>query len=100
MTRLTSTHLSGFRNETRALLVYRMAVSPPIEPILAKNAGEIPQGGDFLFEPKWGGFRAIVFRGSDHVFIQSRDLRPLGRHFPEVTAAFLRRLPSAAVVGG
>ena len=54
-------------------------VAPPIEPMLAKLATELPAGGSFLYEPKWDGFRAIVYRGGDEVFIQSRDLRPLDR---------------------
>ena len=68
--------------------------------MLAKIAEEIPQGGDFLFEPKWDGFRAIVFRGADDVFIQSRELRPLDRYFPELHAVFLEQLPSGVVVDG
>ena len=56
-------------------------LSPPIEPMLAKLVDTIP-AGPFLFEPKWDGFRAIVFRGGGDVFIQSRDLRPLDRYFP------------------
>src|SRR2546426_1914227 len=75
-------------------------VSPPVEPMLAKIADELPQGGDFLFEPKWDGFRAIVFRGADDVYIQSRDLRPLDRYFPELHAMFLDQLPSGVVVDG
>jgi ATP-dependent DNA ligase len=68
--------------------------------MLAKIAAEIPRDGDFLFEPKWDGFRAIVFRGADDVFIQSRDLRPLDRYFPELHAVFLEQLPSGVVVDG
>ena len=60
----------------------RFALPPPIEPMLAKLAESLPSGGGFLFEPKWDGFRAIVFRGDDDVYIQSRDLRPLDRYFP------------------
>jgi len=69
--------------------------------MLAKIADAIP-GGDFLYEPKWDGFRAIVFRGpaKDDVFIQSRDLRPLDRYFPELHAMFLEQLPSGVVVDG
>src|SRR6267378_560471 len=78
----------------------RLAVPPPVEPMLAKIAAAIPQGGDFLFEPKWDGFRAIVFRRADDVFIQSRDLRPLDRYFPELHAVFLEQLPSGVVVDG
>src|SRR5438552_12089963 len=77
-----------------------MAVSAPIEPKLAKIADELPTGGDFLFEPKWDGFRAIVFRSADDVYIQSRDLRPLDRYFPELHAMFLEQLPSGVVVDG
>ena len=68
--------------------------------MLAKIADELPQGGDFLFEPKWDGFRAIVFRGADDVYIQSRDLRPLDRYFPELHAMLLEQLPSGVVVDG
>ena len=77
-----------------------MAVSPPIEPMLAKVAEEVPRDGDFLFEPKWDGFRAIVFRGTNDVYIQSRDLRPLDRYFPDLHAVFLDQLPSGVVVDG
>jgi ATP-dependent DNA ligase len=70
--------------------------------MLAKTAAAIPMDGDFLFEPKWDGFRAIVFRGSgsDEVYIQSRELRPLDRYFPELHAVFLEQLPEGAVVDG
>jgi len=79
-----------------------LAVPPPVEPMLAKIAEEVPQGGEFLFEPKWDGFRAIVFRGpgKDEVFIQSRDLRPLDRYFPDLHAVFLEQLPPGVVVDG
>src|SRR5437016_11776669 len=77
-----------------------MAVSPPIEPMLAKVADEVPRDGDFLFEPKWDGFRAIVFRGRSDVFIQSRDLRPLDRYFPDLHAVILTHLPAGCVVDG
>src|SRR5258705_2330153 len=76
------------------------ATAPPIEPMLAKLATELPAGDGYLFEPKWDGFRAIVFRGASEVFIQSRDLRPLDRYFPELHAVFLERLPEGCVVDG
>src|SRR5437764_4084786 len=75
-------------------------IAPPIEPMLAKLAEEIPVGGDVLYEPKWDGFRAIVFRGGTDVFIQSRDLRPLDRYFPELRDAFLTGLPDGCVCDG
>jgi ATP-dependent DNA ligase len=75
-------------------------LEPPIEPMLAKLADELPPEGGFLFEPKWDGFRAIVFRGADDVYIQSRDLRPLDRYFPELHQLLLERLPPGCVVDG
>ena len=67
--------------------------------MLAKSVDAIPAGAGFLFEPKWDGFRAIVFR-TDEVYIQSRELRPLDRYFPELHDALLERLPSGTVVDG
>ena len=75
-------------------------IEPPIEPMLAKLADELPTGDGFLFEPKWDGFRAIVFRGESDVFIQSRDLRPLDRYFPELHELFLEKLPAGCVIDG
>jgi ATP-dependent DNA ligase len=68
--------------------------------MLAKVADQVPQDGDFLFEPKWDGFRAIVFRSADDVYIQSRELRPLDRYFPDLHAVFLDQLPRGVVVDG
>jgi ATP-dependent DNA ligase len=76
------------------------AIAPPIEPMLAKLADALPAGDEFLYEPKWDGFRAIVFRGGSDVFIQSRDLRPLDRYFPELHDVFLEKLPPGCVIDG
>lgn len=76
------------------------AIAPPIEPMLAKLAAELPRGDGFLYEPKWDGFRAIVFRGRKDVYIQSRDLRPLDRYFPELHDSLLAGLPTGAVLDG
>jgi ATP-dependent DNA ligase len=75
-------------------------IDPPIEPMLAKVADELPDGGTFLYEPKWDGFRAIVFRGGNDVFIQSRDLKPLDRYFPELHEIFASALPDGSVIDG
>ena len=75
------------------------AISPPIEPMLAKLADEMP-GGDYLFEPKWDGFRALVFHGGADLFIQSRDSRPLDRYFPELHDGLLEALPKGCVLDG
>src|SRR5918995_542342 len=76
------------------------AIAPPIEPMLAKLADVLPEQGAFLFEPKWDGFRSIVFRREGDLFMQSRDLRPLDRYFPELHDALLSALPSDCVVDG
>jgi ATP-dependent DNA ligase len=75
-------------------------LEPPIEPMLAKLATALPPGDGWLFEPKWDGFRAIVFRDGDRVYTQSRDLKPLDRYFPELEAAFRANLPARCVVDG
>ncbi len=75
-------------------------IAPPIEPMLSRLAEALPTGGDFLFEPKWDGFRAIVFRSESDVFIQSRLLRPLDRYFPELHEALLKKLPAGCVLDG
>ena len=76
------------------------AVEPPVEPMLAKLADELPPEGEWLYEPKWDGFRAIVFRSGKDLFMQSRDLRPLDRYFPELHEALLERLPKRCVLDG
>ena len=77
-----------------------IVLTPPIEPMLAKVADELPHGEGFLFEPKWDGFRAIVFRKGSEVVIQSRDLRPLDRYFPELAKALGEILPKGSVIDG
>ncbi len=76
-----------------------MAAAPPIAPMLAKLANEIP-AGSYLYEPKWDGFRALIFRRGDEVYIQSRDARPLDRYFPELHEALLKGLPKNCVLDG
>ena len=75
-------------------------IEPPVEPMLAKLATELPPGDGWLFEPKWDGFRAIVFRDRDRFFVQSRDLKPLDRYFPELEVFFRTSLPERCVVDG
>ncbi|HEY5323643.1 MAG TPA: ATP-dependent DNA ligase [Caldimonas sp.] len=73
----------------------------PIEPMLAKVAEALPAEGDFLFEPKWDGFRALVFRRARReTAIQSRDLREFDRYFPELHAALAERLSPGCIVDG
>jgi ATP-dependent DNA ligase len=76
------------------------AIAPPVEPMLATLTADLPPDGAFLFEPKWDGFRALVYRGGGDVYIQSRDLRPFNRYFPELAAALRVGLPDGCVVDG
>ena len=73
---------------------------PPVKPMLAKAATTLPTGDDVFYEPKWDGFRCIVFRDGDEVELGSRNERPLTRYFPEVVAAVKAHLPEKCVVDG
>ncbi len=77
-----------------------LPVNPPILPMLSKRAEEIPSGDQWIFEPKWDGFRTLIFRDGDEVLIQSRDEKPLDRYFPEVVEALKSQLPSQCVLDG
>src|SRR3954451_12187670 len=68
--------------------------------MLAKRVEALPPGEGWIFEPKWDGFRALVFRDGDEVFIQSRDGKPLDRYFPELIPPVLGQLPARCVLDG
>src|SRR5438876_1853637 len=68
--------------------------------MLAKRVGELPADGDWIFEPKWDGFRALVFRDGDEILIQSRDEKPLDRYFPELLDPLRSALPPRCVLDG
>lgn len=76
-----------------------LALNPPVSPMLAKLADALPAGG-YLYEPKWDGFRALIFRGKNDVYIQSRDARPLDRYFPDLHRSLLDGLPGSCVLDG
>ena len=78
----------------------KLPFDPPIEPMLAKPANGLPEGDGWLYEPKWDGFRALVFRDGDETYIQSRDLKPLNRYFPELEAPLRASLPERCVLDG
>src|ERR687898_2996818 len=78
----------------------RRPFEPPIEPMLAKLSAELPEGAGWLYEPKWDGFRALVFRDGDSVYTQSRDLKPLDRYFPELADPLRGALPERWVLDG
>jgi ATP-dependent DNA ligase len=73
---------------------------PPIPPMLAKLVRDFPDEGEYLFEPKWDGFRSIIFRDGDELYIQSRESKPLDRYFPELRQPLLEALPNQAIVDG
>ena len=75
-------------------------LAPPIEPMLAKLTDALPPGEGWLFEPKWDGFRAIVFKDGDEVYVQSRDRKPLNRYFPDLEELLRASLPARVVVDG
>ncbi|MFO0715054.1 MAG: ATP-dependent DNA ligase [Sandaracinus sp.] len=75
-------------------------IAPPIEPMLAKLTEGMPEGAQWVFEPKWDGFRALVFRDGPHLYVQSRDLKPLDRYFPEVREALFASIPERCVLDG
>src|SRR5437660_10146222 len=77
-----------------------LPVNPPILPMLSKRVAELPVGGTWIFEPKWDGFRALVFRDGDEILIQSRDEKPLNRYFPELLGPLQSQLPARCVLDG
>jgi ATP-dependent DNA ligase len=78
-----------------------LPIAPPLPPMLSKPAAEIPTGEGWHYEPKWDGFRCIVFfDGQKDPYLQSRDLKPLARYFPEVVEGLREGLPGAATLDG
>ena len=77
----------------------KLPVMPPVAPMLAKSVPDIPKGA-LSFEPKWDGFRSIIFRDGDEVEIGSRNERPMTRYFPELVEAIKRNLPERCVIDG
>jgi ATP-dependent DNA ligase len=74
--------------------------APPLAPMLSSPVAEIPSGDGWLFEPKWDGFRTLVFRDGDEVLLQSRDEKPMNRYFPELVAPLKAALPERCVLDG
>ncbi|MCC6983726.1 MAG: ATP-dependent DNA ligase, partial [Bauldia sp.] len=77
-----------------------LPVPPPILPMLALKVGALPEDGGWIFEPKWDGFRALIFRDGEEVFIQSRDEKPLVRYYPELVEPLRAQLPERVVLDG
>src|SRR5499426_116437 len=77
-----------------------LPVNPPVLPMLAKRVGELPIDGTWIFEPKWDGFRALVFRDGDEILLQSRDEKSLNRYFPDLLGPLRSQLPVRCVLDG
>ena len=75
-------------------------MNPPVLPMLAKRVAELPRTGAWIFEPKWDGFRALIFRDGDEILIQSRDEKSLNRYFPELIEPLRSQLPARCVLDG
>jgi ATP-dependent DNA ligase len=78
----------------------RLPFAPPLAPMLSSAADALPGGDGWLFEPKWDGFRTLVFRDGEEVLLQSRDEKPMNRYFPELVAPLARALPERCVADG
>jgi len=80
---------------------FALPFAPPVLPMLAKRVASLPpDGGGWIFEPKWDGFRALVFRDGDNILIQSRDEKSLNRYFPELVETLRAQLPARCVLDG
>src|SRR6266478_1751686 len=77
-----------------------LPVNPPVLPMLSKRVGELPLGDKWIFEPKWDGFRALIFRDGDEILIQSRDEKSLNRYFPELLDPLRSQLPARCALDG
>ena len=77
-----------------------LVVQPPVKPMLAKALPEIPERDDLVFEPKWDGFRCIIFKSGDDVYLGSRNEKPLTRYFPELVEPIKAQLPDKCVIDG
>jgi ATP-dependent DNA ligase len=77
-----------------------LPVKPPLEPMLAKLERDVPRGDGWRYEPKWDGFRAIVFRDGDEIRLGSRGQKEMQRYFPELVSALAEALPDRCVVDG
>nr|MDP9007011.1 ATP-dependent DNA ligase [Actinomycetota bacterium] len=77
-----------------------LPVNPPVSPMLAKLARELPVAEGLCYEPKWDGFRGIVFRDGHEVELGSRNERPLTRYFPELVDSLRAELPERCVIDG
>lgn len=81
-------------------MAIELPVALPTKPMLAKRTAKVPSGDEWLFEPKWDGFRTLVFRDGEESYLQSRDQKPLYRYFPELEGPIMAALPERCVLDG
>src|SRR3954454_24085898 len=81
-------------------MTMRLPFDPPLAPMLSRAADALPAGDGWLFEPKWDGFRTLVFRDGGEIVLQSRDEKPMNRYFPELIAPLAAALPERCVLDG
>ena len=97
-------YITAFRAAQRLPRSYsvnvKLAVDPPVLPMLAKRVSALPEQGAWIFEPKWDGFRTLIFRDGDELLIQSRDQKSLNRYFPELIEPLKAGLPERCVLDG
>ena len=77
-----------------------LPIDPPVLPMLAKRIDKLPTGSEWIYEPKWDGFRTLIFRDAKELLIQSRDEKSLNRYFPELLKPLLEQLPKECVLDG
>ncbi|MPZ50078.1 MAG: ATP-dependent DNA ligase [Dehalococcoidia bacterium] len=81
-------------------IILKLPFQPPLQHMLAKAIDAIPEGEEWSYEPKWDGFRALIFFDGEQIYLQSRDLKPLGRYFPELEASLRDALPTPMILDG
>src|SRR6184192_2247109 len=98
--RTRSRTVTAHSSSVRQTSAVDLPVMPPVSPMLAKLSRELPAEPGLLYEPKWDGFRCIVFRDGDEIELGSRNDRPLTRYFPELVELLAAALPPRCVVDG
>jgi ATP-dependent DNA ligase len=87
-------------NKAMNLRLINLPFAPPLEPMLSTAADSLPRGEGWQFEPKWDGFRTLVFRDGEEILLQSRDEKPMNRYFPELIAPLKVNIPERCVIDG
>jgi ATP-dependent DNA ligase len=92
--------MSGSKENFASPEALNLPVHPPILPMLSKRVDKLPAGPEWIYEPKWDGFRTLIFRSGNELLLQSRDEKSLNRYFPELVEPLLQQLPNKCVLDG